>query len=237
MIQQSLIIVWLIIPALLLCGCQSLEFKSGPSVSSIALNDDKPQIEATFSKSELLFSSAKKFEKAGQIEEAIKLYEKAIGVSSGNKAAVIEANRHLAVLYDLSDQPKKSRTAFQLAMERGTPDAELFNDYGYFLLKNQEFLEATQVLGFGHQKYPQNHRISTNLGMALVSSGQVENGYRLFESVVGETDAAANVGAVLLQQGKVQEGKDWLQRATAAGHKNTTASQMLRFANRNDSVR
>ena len=166
--QQSKIIVWLSIPMLLLCGCHSLEFNSRPSASTIALHDDKPDIEATFSKSELLFSSAKKFEKAGQIEEAIKLYEKAAGASAGNKASVVEANRHLAVLYDLSDQPKKSRTAFQLAMKSGNPDAELFNDYGYFLLKNQEFSEAARVLGLGHQKHPQNHRISTNLGLSLI---------------------------------------------------------------------
>ena len=235
--QQLKIIAWLSIPVLFLCGCHSLEFKNGPSASTIALQDNTPEIEATFSKSELLFSSARKFEKAGQIEEAIKLYEKAAGASSGNKVRVVEANRHLAVLYDLSDQPKKSRAAFQLAMKSGTPDAELFNDYGYFLLKNQEFSEAAQVLGRGHQKHPQNHRISTNLGMALVSSGQVEDGYRLFESVVGEADAASNVGAVLLQQGKVQEGKDWLQRAAKIGHKKTPASQMLEFANRNTSVR
>lgn len=221
---------------LLLCGCQSVELKSQLSDSSIPVRDDSSEIEATFSKSKLLFSSAKKFEKAGQIEEAIKLYEKA-AASSENKANVVEANRHLAILYDLSDQPDKSRTAFQLAMKSGNPDGDLFNDFGYFLLKNQEFAEAARVLGRGHQKHPQNDRISTNLGMALVSLGHVEEGYRLFESVVGKADAASNVGAVLMQQGKAEEGRRWLQQASEASHENSTASQMLQLANQNVSIR
>ena len=227
--------VWLSIALLLFCGCQSLDIGSGSSVSS--LQDEKSEIEATFSKSELLFSSARKFEKAGQVEETIKLYEKAAGASSGNKAGVIEANRHLAVLYDLSDQPKKARAAFELVMNSGNLDAELFNDYGYFLLKNQEFTEATRVLSLAHQKHPQDQRITTNLGMALVSSGQIEDGYRLFESVVGEADAASNVGAVLLQQGKAQEGKVWLQKVVGTGQEKTIASKMLQFADQNNSVR
>ena len=229
--------IWICIVLVLLCGCQAIGLNNGSLVSAVPAKDDTANIETSFSKSKLLFSSAQKFEKAGQIEEAIKLYEKAAKTSAGNKVNFAKANRHLAVLYDLSDQTKKAQAAFQSAIENAAPDSDLFNDYGYFLLKNQDFDEGIRVLNTAHQKYPANQRITTNLGMALVSAGKVEEGYRMFESVVGETDAASNVGAVLLQQGRAGEATKWLARAVADGGEKTIAGQILKVAQKGNSVR
>ncbi|MDB2686155.1 tetratricopeptide repeat protein [Mariniblastus sp.] len=214
----------------ILSGCRSIDLGTN-NVSTITPGRDA-EIATTFSKSELLFSSAQKFEKAGQIQEAIKLYEKAASASVANEPGLIEANRHLAILYDLSDQPKKANQAFQVALNgKGPEDAELLNDYGYFLLKQNDFDEAARVLSIAHEKFPKNERITNNLAMALVSSGKVEDGFHLFEASVGKNDALANVGAILLQTGRITEGKNWLQQVAETSEVNNKASQMLRAAN------
>ena len=148
----------------------------------------------------------------------------------------MEANRHLAILYDLSDQPKKAKQAFQVAMQAKNSDADLLNDFGYFLLKQNDFTEAENVLSFAYEKFPTNERIVNNLGMALVSSGKVEQGYRLFETSVGKVDAITNVGAILLQTGKHEEGKAWL-RQVADNSQDNKPSQMLKAASRVASVK
>ena len=219
-----------------LSGCQSLYLGHG-AIEAVTATGDVAEIASTFSKSELLFSSARKFEKAGQIGEAIKLYEKAASASPENDPDFLEANRHLAILYDLSAQSKKARLCFQVAMQSKDVDADLLNDYGYFLLKQEDFGEASKVLRSAHREFPQNERIATNLGMALVSSGRVEDGFRLFESKVGKNDAIANVGAILLQQGKTEEGKAWLQQVENTEETNSKVAQMLRAADQSTSTR
>ena len=216
---------------LVFSGCRSLDFSSDSMIGIPAEVKEEAKIESTFSRSQLLMSSASKFERAGQIEEAIKLYEKVVNDGT-NKPEVYEANRHLAILYDLSDQASKAREAFELAMQNGNPDVELLNDYGYFLLKNNDFSEAIKILERARTQAPENERVATNLGMAIVSSGRADAGYQLFASVVGKAQAASNVGAVLLQQGKTQEAQKWLQIAVGSNHddKNLNAKNMLEMA-------
>ena len=220
-----------VIGLLLISGCKTLELKPN-SVASFSNEEKTAEIESTFSKSELLISSARKFERAGQIEEAIKLYEKVVK-SGANREKSHEANRHLAILYDLSDQTAKARNAFKLAMEHDNPEVDLLNDYGYFLMKNQDYSEALEILSSAHSQSPENERVATNLGMALVSSGRVEEGYKLFASVVESPEAASNVGAVLLQLGETQAAEKWLQQAVDSNHDGgiSIARNMLKMAN------
>jgi len=212
-------------------GCRSLDLSPDSMMGIPTEVKEEPKIESTFSRSHLLMSSASKFERAGQIEEAIKLYEKVVKDGT-NKPEVYEANRHLAILYDLSDQASKAREAFKLALQNGNPDVELLNDYGYFLLKSNDYPEAIKILDRARTQAPENERVATNLGMALVSSGRADAGYQLFALVVGNAEAASNVGAVLLQQGKTQEAQKWLQTAVDSNHddKNLTAKNMLELA-------
>ena len=226
--------VWSIVIFSVFAGCQSFDLNSSPIEISGGSNEQL-EIASSFSKSDLLFSSARKFENAGQIEEAIKLYEKALK-STLPKAREVEANRHLAILYDLSDQSEKARTSFEFALQNGTTDANLLNDYGYFLLNNNDAANATKLLRGAYEQFPEDKRIANNLGIALVTQGQTEAGYRVFESVVGQSAAASNVGAILIRQGMIEDGKAWLAKA---GNKDSeVASVILELANQNrDSVR
>lgn len=217
---------------LVLSGCRALDLNPVSLVGFSNEIDEESTIESTFSRSHLLMSSARKFERAGQIEEAIKLYEKVLDGGS-KQADTYEANRHLAVLYDLSDQSSKAKNAFKLALQSGNPDVDLLNDYGYFLSKNNEHSEATELLKRAHSSFPDNERVTTNLAMALVSSGRVNEGFQLFTSVVDKPEAASNVGAVLLQLGKNQEAQKWLQRAIDSNQtgRKLVATNMLQLAN------
>ena len=221
-----------VLSMVILAGCQTINLGTNSTVATAKGDPEETKIEATFSKSELLFSSARKFEKAGQIEEAIKLYEKAAVASKHDKKSLLEANRHLAILYDLSDQSEKAKQAFRNATEGIKPDADLLNDHGYFLLKQNEFEEALSVLTAASEQYPANKRIANNLGMALVASGKVEDGFRVFESSVGRRDAIANVGAILMQQGRTEEGKTWLEQVADSSDSKNKASKILKVATR-----
>jgi tetratricopeptide (TPR) repeat protein len=159
---------------------------------------------------ELQFALAEDLVKKGQGAAAILQFEKA---RQNDPRLSARAARRLGVLYDLVGEPAKSMTEFQAALKEFPKDAELLTDVGYAYYNRGDWAEAEKHLRLALTVDAQCKRARMNLGMTLVQTGKLEQGLAEFEAVVSPAEAQANLGFLLLAQGKRPEARQAYQRA------------------------
>ena len=115
----------------------------------------------------LCLRTAQEFEKKGQTEDAIRLYEKARACEPTTEKV---ASRRLAVLYDQAGEFSKSSTEYETLLKAQPKDANLLNDIGYSYYCRGDWANAEAYLTKAVQQDPNHKRAWVNLGLGWLSS-------------------------------------------------------------------
>lgn len=131
----------------------------------------------------LLFAEASRFERAGEFESAIAIYEQ---LYEANKISDVLANNYASLLSDYRDDPESLETAYNVAKRLRSSTNPAFQDtYGWILFKRGEHERALQPLKSAAEGIPNNPVVHFHLGML----------YR----VLGKTDEAKSTLALAVE--------------------------------------
>jgi len=201
-------------------GCKSAQPIAGPlegvrpalligpeATSRAASPSDLPVKEAA----RLCLRTAQEFEKNGQTDDAIRLYEKARTDAPAATGKV--AGRRLAVLYDKVGNFTKSAAEYEILLKAHPKDADLLNDLGYSHYCRGDWPSAEACLTRAVQADPTHKRAWTNLGLAQAQQAKWDDSFQSFTKAVRPADAHCNVAFVMATQGSTTEAKARYQRA------------------------
>ena len=122
----------------------------------------------------------------------------------------------LAVLYDRQGRMDAADREYQQALKESKHDADVHNDYGYFLYCRGDLARAEQMLQLALRQNKDHAKAQLNLGLILASQGRMDESYRMFEKAVGPAAAHHNLGLLLIRNGQREEGFKHLQQAAQA---------------------
>jgi Tfp pilus assembly protein PilF len=185
----------------------------GLLVGPEAISKAAPPVELPPKESvKLYLKTAKEFEKQGQTEQAISLYEKARSTDPG--VAKI-ASRRLAVLYDRAGDFSKSLAEYEQLVRDNPKDADLLNDLGYSHYCRGDWATAETWLAKAVQIDPHHKRAWTNLGLARAQQAKWDESFQAFCKAVRPAEAHCNIAFVLGTQGRIDEAKEQYRQALA----------------------
>lgn len=138
---------------------------------------------------------------AGKVNEA--LAELTAAESINSKSAEIQ--NLLGVAYGSKGMNDRALKAFEAAIRGDKDNAQYLNNYGFLLLKTNNFEAAVKHLKRAAKLSPNDARIWNNLAIAQCQRGKFEDAYQSFVRAVGEYDGHVNMAAQLLAQGLGQE--------------------------------
>lgn len=134
-------------------------------------------------------------------DHAIAQFERAREIDAG-----IHGIAHpLAVLYDRQGRMDAAEREYKKALVNAPKDANLLNDYGYFLYSRGDLAQAEPMLRHAIQLRPEHPKAALNLGMVLLGSGRFDEAFTQFETAVGPAAAHHNIGMGLMRQGRREE--------------------------------
>ena len=148
---------------------------------------------------------------AGKVNEAIA--ELTAAQSGDPKSA--ETQNLLGVAYGSKGMNDRALKAFEAAVRADKDNAQYLNNYGFLLIKTNNFETAVKHLKRAAKLSPKDARIWNNLAIAQCQRGKFEEAYQSFVHAVGEYDARVNMAAQLLAQGMGQEAIKHLEVANA----------------------
>ena len=171
---------------------------SSPPSSARPAADDSPADSVAES-----LATAREMEAHGDDLAAIEQYERVR--AQAPKRQGIAAR--LAALYDRQGQQERAATEYRRALDEAEDDAELWNDYSYFLFQRGAFDEAETAARRALKIEPQHKRSWVNLGLILAQRERYDEAYESFARAVGEATAHNNLGIILARQGKLDEAR------------------------------
>lgn len=140
-----------------------------------------------------------------QLEQARKLDPRIQGVA-----------HHLAVLYDRQGRMDAAQREYELAIRENSDEANIYNDYGYFLYAKGAYEQALEQLNQALKCDSRHSKAHTNLAMVYYSLGQGEKAFQHFEQAVGPAAAHHNIGLLELRNGNQHQAQAHLQKAALA---------------------
>jgi type IV pilus assembly protein PilF len=146
---------------------------------------------------------------AGKVNEAIA--ELTAAESLDPKSAEIQ--NLLGVAYGSKGMTDRALKAFEAAVHSDKDNAQYLNNYGFLLLKTNNFEAAVKQLKRAAKLSPNDARIWNNLATAQCQRGKFDDAYQSFVHAVGEYDGHVNMAAQLLAQGFGQEAIKHLEVA------------------------
>ncbi len=150
----------------------------------------------------LCLRTAQEYEKSGETEEAIRLFEKA---RAADPTTAKVASRRLAVLYDSTGDFGKAMTEYEALLKAHPKDADLLNDLGYSYYSRGDWANAESCLLKAVQFDPNHKRAWINLGLTQAQLGKWDESLQTFSKVVRPAEAHSNLAFVLAAQGKTAE--------------------------------
>ncbi|MEZ6121403.1 MAG: tetratricopeptide repeat protein [Pirellulaceae bacterium] len=154
--------------------------------------------------------TAEEFQRSGHHEEAIALYGKAI---SHDPRLHDKLSRRLALLFTKVGRISGAKAEYKRALAYWKDDASLWNDYGYFLLKQKQYSDALSALQQATKLDPANQRAKLNVGIALAYQGQVDSAVQWMSPIIGEAAARFNTGSILARNGNSVQAAQQLRWA------------------------
>ncbi len=161
-------------------------------------------------RAEIFLATARELEKKGDGRRAVACYERA---KTLNPDVSDQIARHLAVLYDKTEEPGKALIEFQRAVKNSPKDPDLLNDLGYHWYNCGNWLEAEVHFREALAADSKHARARMNLGLALAQQGREQEALDSFRLVIGPAEAQSNLGFVLLTQGKREQARTAYNRA------------------------
>jgi len=210
----------------LLAGCLACGLAGGcavlPTWAPSASTSEKPAAQASGDAKELPSAQTAKIQMA-LAEEMVKKGDRAGAIAQYEKARANDASldgrvsHRLGVLYDQLDQRARSLEEFQRALKSPPRDSALhsalLSDVGYCYYNRGEWTEAEKYLRQALQLDAGNPRAHNTLGMTLAQEGKSTEALQEFGKVVSPAKAQANLGFILLVQGKRDEARQAYRRA------------------------
>jgi type IV pilus assembly protein PilF len=213
LLRLNLIAVLLAVPI----GCRApfiyperVSEQRPPSKAAIGSRFDQTELTPRQA-AEACIATAEELEAAGHVREAVSLYEK----GRQHDSESIDYSRRLAVLYDRLDLPERARPEYQQAIEQAPENADLLNDFGYFLCRQGELTESESQLRRALGLAADHKRAWTNLGIVLAHQARYDEAFEAFSRVVGPAAAHSNIGAIMAKHGHTQQACDAFHQALA----------------------
>jgi tetratricopeptide (TPR) repeat protein len=195
-------------------GCKSIGTQSSDNPGDIkpallvgpeAIGSAPPPVELpNKDAARLCIRTAQEYEKNGQTEEAIRLFEKA---RTADPTVAKVASRRLAVLYDSTGDFGKAATEYEVLLKANPKDAGLLNDLGYSYYCRGDWANAESTLLKAVQIDPAQKRAWINLGLSQAQLGKWDESLASFAKVVRPAEAHSNIAFVLAAQGKLDDAK------------------------------
>jgi Tfp pilus assembly protein PilF len=151
-----------------------------------------------------------------QLERARKIAPNISGVS-----------HPLAVLYDRQGRFDAADREYQQALNESPRDADLLNDYGYFLYSRGDLALADQQLRAAIKSAPDHQKAHLNLGLVLGRQERFEEALVVFERAVGPAAARHNLGLLYTQHGNSAEAQRWFAEAARLDPSLTQSREVL----------
>ena len=102
---------------------------------------------------------------------------------------------------------------YQQALKESRHDADVLNDYGYFLYTRDDLARAEELLQLALCQMHDHPKAQVNLGLVRASQGRMEESFATFEKAVGPAAAHHNIGMLLIRKGQRVEGLEHLEQA------------------------
>ena len=142
-------------------------------------------------------------------EHAISQLEQARKLEPGLKGVAYP----LAVLYDRQGRLDAAQREYERALLESPKDADLRNDYGYFLYSRKSYDESKKQLEQALKLKQTHPKARINLAMTLAAEGRLEEAHAQFEEALGPAAAHHNIGLILFKSGRREEALAHLQQA------------------------
>ncbi len=197
-------------------GCVSWPSFTFPKPPDRSARDTVParMIQSEFSPAEtakLCLAAGGELDAAGHAREAIAQYERARQLDP----TLAGLSWRLGVLFGRLGENTKADTEFRAACAMFPENANLLNDYGYFLVEAGWLDQAESRLRRALEIDGSHPQARSNLGILLARQGRLQESFDVFAAAVGPAAAHHNIGVILAQQGKTAEAKQAFHQALA----------------------
>lgn len=218
-----------------LAGCKQTEtVQNGPpqqeSSWTSKLPFAKPKDESSAQvtdqqKADVQMAMARSFEKQGQIDQAIKIYQSVVGKDDRRA----DAYHRLAVLHDRKGDCRTSEGFYRAALERDPKNPEVHCDLGYSLYLQRRWPEAEAGLRRAVAIRPDHARAHVNLGLLLARTGRGDESLMEFARAgCPEADARANLAFAMMLEERWFEARQQYELALAVDPQSRAAQDGLR---------
>ena len=158
----------------------------------------------------LHLAMAEDLEKKANDRDAVSYYERARELDPDLNDRV---SRHLARLYDRTDNQDKAMHEFQYLIKKKPKDAALLNDFGYSYYNRGLWAEAETQLRKAVAVDKHFKPAWVNLGLALAQQDKPQEALEAFGHAISAAEAYSNLGFVLVTQKRYPEALANYQRA------------------------
>jgi len=196
---------------LVMSGCTGVpklakfEKKSEPPAGlRLKAIDNETQAEACRLTAIKLAAAEKDEHAIAQFEQARKLDPKIEGVAHS-----------LAVLYDRQGRLDAAQREYEQAISESWRDADVHNDFGYFLYSRGDYEQARTQLERALKINEEHPKAPINLAMVEAAEGRYDEAFELFEQALGPAAAHHNIGLLKMRSGRLAEGLASLKQASA----------------------
>ncbi len=124
-----------------------------------------------------------------------------------------DATHQLAVLYDRQGRMDSAEREYLQAAKESKNDADVLNDYGYFLYCRGDLSRAEEMLQSALRQKNDHPKAQVNLALVMAAQGHMDQSFAMFEKAVGPAAAHHNVGMLLIRSGQREEGLVHLEQA------------------------
>jgi len=136
-------------------------------------------------------TAAEEYAAAGQTSEAIAMFEQA----QRHDPSLADANaHHLAVLHAEAGHTNRAHELFQRAVNASPRNADVLNDFGYFLLTQGDIDQARANFQRACDLSPNHPQATMNLGLLAARNGDIQQASAQFRQIVDPDSAAWNAG-------------------------------------------
>lgn len=120
----------------------------------------------------------------------------------------------LAVLYDRQGRLDAAQREYDRALKEDSRNADVLNDFGYFLYSRGDFAGARQRLEQAIARNAQHPKARINLAMIMAAEERYDEAFVHFEHALGPAAAHHNIGLLKLRSGMQDEGLAHLREAS-----------------------
>lgn len=121
----------------------------------------------------------------------------------------------LAVLYDRQRLLDQAEREYLAALKELPREADVANDYGFFLYSRGEHARAEESLRRALRLQPKHAQARLNLAMVLAAQERFDECYAEFSRAVGPASAHYNTAVLLLRADRHADGLQHLRKALA----------------------